>query len=60
MPVYESDSCPQFGPGHVHLKGMGDLVAPEIEVAGGVALGHAGMLYSLPTRGNRGGRAAQP
>ncbi|MDO9159434.1 MAG: dihydroxy-acid dehydratase, partial [Burkholderiaceae bacterium] len=53
----------QFVPGHVHLKDMGQLVAREIERAGGVAkefntiavddgiaMGHSGMLYSLPSR----------
>src|SRR3984957_6536870 len=53
----------QFLPGHVHLKDMGQLVAREIEGAGGVAkefntiavddgiaMGHDGMLYSLPSR----------
>jgi dihydroxy-acid dehydratase len=39
-----------FVPGHLHLKDMGQLVAREIERAGGVALGHSGMLYSLPSR----------
>src|SRR3989338_1957116 len=56
-------SFTQFGSGHVHLKDMGQLVAREIEKAGGVAkefntiavddgiaMGHAGMLYSLPSR----------
>src|SRR5690606_10554294 len=55
------NSFPQFVPGHVHLKDMGQLVAREIEAAGGVAkefntiavddgiaMGHDGMLYSLP------------
>lgn len=58
-----SNSFTQFVPGHVHLKDMGQLVAREIEKAGGVAkefntiavddgiaMGHAGMLYSLPSR----------
>ncbi|MDO9442065.1 MAG: dihydroxy-acid dehydratase [Beijerinckiaceae bacterium] len=57
------NSFTQFVPGHVHLKDLGQLVAREIEAAGGVAkefnsiavvdgiaLGHAGMLYSLPSR----------
>ena len=57
------NSFTQFVPGHVHLKDMGQLVAREIEAAGGVAkefntiaiddgiaMGHAGMLYSLPSR----------
>ena len=56
-------SFTQFVPGHVHLKDMGQLVAREIERAGGVAkefntiavddgiaMGHDGMLYSLPSR----------
>jgi dihydroxy-acid dehydratase len=58
-----ANSFTQFVPGHVHLKDMGQLVAREIEAAGGVAkefntiavddgiaMGHAGMLYSLPSR----------
>jgi dihydroxy-acid dehydratase len=58
-----SNSFTQFVPGHVHLKDMGQLVAREIERAGGVAkefntiavddgiaMGHSGMLYSLPSR----------
>jgi dihydroxy-acid dehydratase len=58
-----SNSFTQFVPGHVHLKDLGQLVAREIERAGGVAkefntiavddgiaMGHAGMLYSLPSR----------
>ena len=58
-----SNSFTQFVPGHVHLKDMGQLVAREIERAGGVAkefntiavddgiaMGHDGMLYSLPSR----------
>ena len=58
-----SNSFTQFVPGHVHLKDMGQLVAREIEAAGGVAkefntiavddgiaMGHSGMLYSLPSR----------
>jgi dihydroxy-acid dehydratase len=57
------NSYTQFVPGHVHLKDMGDLVAGEIWAAGGVprefhtiavddgiAMGHGGMLYSLPSR----------
>ncbi|HWS75384.1 MAG TPA: dihydroxy-acid dehydratase, partial [Quisquiliibacterium sp.] len=57
------NSFTQFVPGHVHLKDMGQLVAREIEAAGGVARefntiavddgianGHDGMLYSLPSR----------
>ena len=58
-----ANSFTQFVPGHVHLKDMGQLVAKEIEAAGGVAkefntiavddgiaMGHDGMLYSLPSR----------
>ena len=58
-----SNSFTQFVPGHVHLKDMGQLVAREIEKAGGIAkefntiavddgiaMGHDGMLYSLPSR----------
>ena len=58
-----ANSFTQFVPGHVHLKDMGQLVAHEIEAAGGVAkefntiavddgiaMGHDGMLYSLPSR----------
>ncbi|MDI2112992.1 dihydroxy-acid dehydratase [Commensalibacter nepenthis] len=57
------NSFTQFVPGHVHLKDLGDVVAREIEAAGGVAkefntiavddgiaMGHDGMLYSLPSR----------
>ena len=57
------NSFTQFVPGHVHLKDLGQLVAREIEQAGGVAkefntiavddgiaMGHDGMLYSLPSR----------
>ncbi|MBP5986193.1 MAG: dihydroxy-acid dehydratase [Azonexus sp.] len=57
------NSFTQFVPGHVHLKDLGQLVAREIEAAGGVAkefntiaiddgiaMGHSGMLYSLPSR----------
>jgi len=58
-----ANSFTQFVPGHVHLKDMGQLVAGAIEKAGGVAkefntiavddgiaMGHSGMLYSLPSR----------
>ena len=58
-----SNSFTQFVPGHVHLKDLGQMVAREIEAAGGVAkefntiavddgiaMGHGGMLYSLPSR----------
>ncbi len=58
-----ANSFTQFVPGHVHLKDLGQLVAREIERAGGVAkefdtiavddgiaMGHGGMLYSLPSR----------
>jgi dihydroxy-acid dehydratase len=58
-----ANSFTQFVPGHVHLKDMGQLVAREVEKAGGVAkefntiavddgiaMGHSGMLYSLPSR----------
>ncbi|WP_017196161.1 dihydroxy-acid dehydratase [Bartonella birtlesii] len=58
-----ANSFTQFVPGHVHLKDLGQLVAQEIAVAGGVAkefntiavddgiaMGHDGMLYSLPSR----------
>ncbi len=58
-----ANSFTQFVPGHVHLKDLGQLVATEIEKAGGVAkefntiavddgiaMGHGGMLYSLPSR----------
>ena len=57
------NSFTQFVPGHVHLKDLGQLVAREIDAAGGVAkefntiavddgiaMGHGGMLYSLPSR----------
>ncbi len=57
------NSFAQFVPGHVHLKDLGQMVAREIEKAGGVAkefstiaiddgiaMGHDGMLYSLPSR----------
>ncbi|MEU5153216.1 dihydroxy-acid dehydratase [Glycomyces sp. NPDC021274] len=58
-----ANSYTQFVPGHVHLKNMGDIVAEAIAEAGGVskefhtiavddgiAMGHGGMLYSLPSR----------
>jgi len=58
-----ANSFTQFVPGHVHLKDMGQLVAGEVERAGGIAkefntiavddgiaMGHDGMLYSLPSR----------
>ena len=58
-----ANSFTQFVPGHVHLKDLGQMVAREIEQAGGVAkefntiavddgiaMGHDGMLYSLPSR----------
>jgi dihydroxy-acid dehydratase len=58
-----ANSYTQFVPGHVHLKNMGDIVAETIREAGGVArefhtiavddgiaMGHGGMLYSLPSR----------
>ncbi len=58
-----ANSFTQFVPGHVHLKDLGQLVAKEIEEAGaiakefntiavddGIAMGHGGMLYSLPSR----------
>src|SRR3546814_1866345 len=58
-----ANSFTQFVPGHVHLKDLGQLVIEEIEKAGGVgkefntiavddgiAMGHYGMLYSLPSR----------
>ncbi len=58
-----ANSFTQFVPGHVHLKELGQLVAREVEAAGGVAkefntiavddgiaMGHGGMLYSLPSR----------
>jgi len=57
------NSFTQFVPGHVHLKDIGQMVAREIEAAGGIAkefntiaiddgiaMGHDGMLYSLPSR----------
>ncbi len=63
-PIIAIANCfTQFVPGHVHLKDLGQLVAREIEAAGGVAkefntiavddgiaMGHGGMLYSLPSR----------
>jgi len=58
-----ANSYTQFVPGHVHLKDMGDVVAETVRAAGGVprefhtiavddgiAMGHGGMLYSLPSR----------
>ena len=61
--VAVANSFTQFVPGHVHLKDMGQLVADAVATAGGVgrefdtiavddgiAMGHAGMLYSLPSR----------
>ncbi|MEW8390632.1 MAG: dihydroxy-acid dehydratase [Candidatus Thiodiazotropha sp.] len=61
--VAVANSFTQFVPGHVHLKDLGQLVAREIEAGGGVAkefntiavddgiaMGHEGMLYSLPSR----------
>jgi dihydroxy-acid dehydratase len=61
--VAVANSFTQFVPGHVHLQDLGQLVAREIEAAGGVAkefdtiavddgiaMGHGGMLYSLPSR----------
>ncbi|HMT49596.1 MAG TPA: dihydroxy-acid dehydratase, partial [Dietzia sp.] len=58
-----ANSYTQFVPGHVHLKNVGEIVAEQIAAAGGVArefhtiavddgiaMGHAGMLYSLPSR----------
>src|ERR1700723_3862950 len=58
-----ANSFTQFVPGHVHLKDMGQLVAREVEAAGGIAkefntiavddgiaMGHDGVLYSLPAR----------
>ena len=58
-----ANSYTQFVPGHVHLKNVGDMVAESIREAGGVskefntiavddgiAMGHQGMLYSLPSR----------
>ena len=61
--VAVANSFTQFVPGHVHLKDLGQLVCREIEAAGavakefntiavddGIAMGHGGMLYSLPSR----------
>ncbi|MGH7044288.1 MAG: dihydroxy-acid dehydratase, partial [Acetobacteraceae bacterium] len=61
--VAVANSFTQFVPGHVHLKDLGQLVAREIDAAGGIAkefntiavddgiaMGHGGMLYSLPSR----------
>jgi dihydroxy-acid dehydratase len=58
-----ANSYTQFVPGHVHLKNLGDIVADAVREAGGVprefhtiavddgiAMGHGGMLYSLPSR----------
>ena len=58
-----ANSFTQFVPGHVHLKDLGQLVAGEVQAAGGIArefntiavddgiaMGHGGMLYSLPSR----------
>ena len=58
-----ANSFTQFVPGHVHLHDLGQMVAREIEKAGGlakefntiavddgIAMGHSGMLYSLPSR----------
>jgi dihydroxy-acid dehydratase len=58
-----ANSFSQFVPGHIHLRDLGQMVAAEIEAAGGVAkefntiaiddgiaMGHGGMLYSLPSR----------
>ena len=58
-----ANSYTQFVPGHVHLKDLGDIVAAGVRAAGGVArefhtiavddgiaMGHEGMLYSLPSR----------
>jgi dihydroxy-acid dehydratase len=61
--VAVANSFTQFVPGHVHLRGVGTIVADAVEAAGGVArefntiavddgiaMGHGGMLYSLPSR----------
>ncbi|HEX9646031.1 MAG TPA: dihydroxy-acid dehydratase, partial [Alphaproteobacteria bacterium] len=61
--VAVANSFTQFVPGHVHLKDLGQLVAREVKKAGavakefntiavddGIAMGHDGMLYSLPSR----------
>ncbi|MBP0500652.1 dihydroxy-acid dehydratase, partial [Mycobacterium tuberculosis] len=58
-----ANSYTQFVPGHVHLKDVGDIVAEAVTAAGGaprefntiavddgIAMGHDGMLYSLPSR----------
>ena len=58
-----ANSYTQFVPGHVHLKNVGDIVADAVRAAGGapkefntiavddgIAMGHSGMLYSLPSR----------
>src|SRR5439155_2281603 len=58
-----ANSYTQFVPGHVHLRDLGDIVADAVRAAGGVprefhtiavddgiAMGHGGMLYSLPSR----------
>ena len=58
-----ANSYTQFVPGHVHLKDVGEIVADAVRAAGGVAkefntiavddgiaMGHGGMLYSLPSR----------
>ena len=58
-----ANSYTQFVPGHVHLRDLGDIVAEGVRAAGGVprefhtiavddgiAMGHGGMLYSLPSR----------
>src|ERR671916_3517753 len=58
-----ANSYTQFVPGHVHLRDLGDIVAEAVREAGGVprefhtiavddgiAMGHSGMLYSLPSR----------
>ena len=60
-----ANSYTQFVPGHIHLQNVGSLVATEIAAAGGVskefntiavddgiAMGHDGMLYSLPSKGD--------
>src|SRR2546425_9867378 len=61
--VAVANSFTQFVPGHVHLRNVGEIVAESVKEAGGVAkefntiavddgiaMGHAGMLYSLPSR----------
>src|ERR1700722_14216637 len=58
-----ANSFPQFVPGHVHLRNVGEIVAESVQESGGVAkefntiavddgiaMGHGGMLYSLPSR----------